>query len=302
MDKKVVRIFWIANLLTLAIVAFFLAGGAGRLFVGGSNVDVDRPRRDASVFVKDAPSDGEVDPWQRGRDAILERHLFESAFRIGGPALEQNYPLVPPPGDGPTMLCSDSGIRLLGIVAVLDDQTQSAAAVDDGKKSWVCNVGDTIGTWVVSGMTWRYLILTGAEDQCVVDLFETGAGKARGDKRPSGAIEEAVRSISDTEKVVARDFLMQVMADPFKFAKHASVRPHKVNGNVDGFELKRFNRNGPVASLGAEVGDVIHSVNGVPLTDLTGTMEALSTLGTTDHFTLSVTRNGKPLEINVAVN
>jgi type II secretory pathway component PulC len=76
-------------------------------------------------------------------------------------------------------------------------------------------------------------------------------------------------------------------------SKLARARPHNdESGNADGYRLSGVRRNEELYQLGIRSGDVIHSVNGKPLTDMTGAMSALQQLQSGSDFQFEITRRG----------
>ena len=62
------------------------------------------------------------------------------------------------------------------------------------------------------------------------------------------------------------------------------------SGSPDGFRLSGIRRNSLGSKLGIKTGDVVHSVNGKPLTNAKVAMEAWQTLQNDSRFSFEITR------------
>ena len=70
---------------------------------------------------------------------------------------------------------------------------------------------------------------------------------------------------------------------------------------VAGAVVTRVSDKGPAATAGLQAGDVITSVDGVEVTDARGVFYRLTTKGVGQTAKLSVTRKGKPVEVQMAL-
>lgn len=96
----------------------------------------------------------------------------------------------------------------------------------------------------------------------------------------------------------ARDALLEGAAD---WMKTVSVRPEKLGGEVVGLRVVGVAAGSPVEGLGIHAGDVLQSVNGVPLTTPERMLEALGRLRTSARITVGVVRAGHELQVDYDV-
>ncbi len=315
MEKLLTKYFWIFNLVTLAAVAYFLAGGTAQIVAG--KVETLLPETPA------LPKTAKKAPASRPRmslappngDAILSRNIFDSeegpiprrdepppVISTGGTPIDPNaLPIVP---------CTDNKVKVLATVASSDDVDWSFASVDVGGTPTLFRVGDEVNDRVVSGITWRYLFLRGSADECYVDMFgdpnakpptrtstPAPAAAAKGD----GQYADRIRKVSDTESEIDRSLVTELLADPTKFIRSVRVRPYRQGGKTTGYKLRRFSQNSPLALLGAQKGDIIHKVNGVELTSVDKALGAYQNMRNANDLSFSITRGGKPMELKVSV-
>ena len=69
------------------------------------------------------------------------------------------------------------------------------------------------------------------------------------------------------------------------------------DGEFDGYRLSAIRRNTLADQLGIKNGDIIHSVNGQPLTSVQSAMGAYNTLKSEGNFCFEITRRGSPVEL-----
>ncbi len=82
----------------------------------------------------------------------------------------------------------------------------------------------------------------------------------------------------------------------------ARALPHRGDdGRVDGLRLIGVRGGSLLAELGVENGDVIHAVNGYPLTSTESAMQAYEDLSDATSFRLQLSRRGTPVELEIDV-
>jgi general secretion pathway protein C len=82
----------------------------------------------------------------------------------------------------------------------------------------------------------------------------------------------------------------------------AASEPYVENGKIKGFRLFQFEPGSIFEKLGMQDGDIVESINGVPLNDVARTIQFLNGLKAERDVELSVVRNGKPVKLNLNVN
>ncbi|MDJ0761860.1 MAG: type II secretion system protein GspC [Myxococcota bacterium] len=317
MEKLLTKYFWILNVVTLGAVAYLLSSGTGELIA--EKITSTLPKIEQKKTRAPRPMASASSTWSipDGKD-ILERNIFDSTFdplAVDEALSEDIDPEDIPdtiPGDLPIVPCTDANIKLIATVASKRQTDWSFASVSEGKEQRLCRVGDEVANRTVSGITWRYIFLRGQTDECFIDLY--GDQKAlknppKPPRRPPPSkanpdeedLANGIQNISETEKVVDRSVVDKLLSNPTSFIRSVRVRPHRKDGKVVGFKLRRFRPNSPLAMLGAKRGDVIHSVNGIDLTSVDKALGAYQSLRTAGNLTFSITRNGKPTEINVKI-
>jgi general secretion pathway protein C len=79
------------------------------------------------------------------------------------------------------------------------------------------------------------------------------------------------------------------------------VQAHFEKGKPAGFLISKVRKDSFVSRLGAKEGDIIRAVNGKKIDSVQKAFRLYNTLKNSKSVTMSITRNGKPVNINFAV-
>lgn len=100
-----------------------------------------------------------------------------------------------------------------------------------------------------------------------------------------------VQKVGNNKYVVDQAVLDEILANPEKLYTQVRVTPHKdSNGDIDGYRMTGIRRKSLFYKLGVKNGDIVHSVNGQPLTSLSAAMDAYNSLGNSRAFSFDITR------------
>jgi type II secretion system protein C len=147
-------------------------------------------------------------------------------------------------------------------------------------------------------------------DATILEIGQTHIRVRRADGRlesigfpgaPSGAAPEAqepasegIQRVETGRFAVPRAALARILEDPQQLAAEARAVPHEgPDGRVDGYRLSGIRQRSTLHQLGIRNGDVVHGMNGQPLTSLTDAMGALEALRSQEAFTFELTRRTK---------
>jgi membrane-associated protease RseP (regulator of RpoE activity) len=86
-----------------------------------------------------------------------------------------------------------------------------------------------------------------------------------------------------------------------KVLMEASSEPVMENGQIVGFRLFQFEENSMFHKLGMKDGDVVTEINGVPLNNVTRTVQLLNGLRGENAVKVKVVRNGTPTSLDLSV-
>ena len=111
-----------------------------------------------------------------------------------------------------------------------------------------------------------------------------------------------IEKVSDTEFIVPRDLLDKQLADLEGLSQMGRALLHRgPDGEFDGYRLSAIRRGSLPDQLGIRNGDVIHSVNDMPLSSVQGAMTAFQTLQNESGFSFEVTRRGQTVSMGYQV-
>jgi general secretion pathway protein C len=74
--------------------------------------------------------------------------------------------------------------------------------------------------------------------------------------------------------------------------------PHEENGEVIGFKVYGIRRDSLFGKLGLENGDLIQSINDIPMTGADKALQAYGRLRMADRISITVTRRGQAITMN----
>jgi general secretion pathway protein C len=117
----------------------------------------------------------------------------------------------------------------------------------------------------------------------------------------SGATQGIVRTGPDSFALdrSARDALIEGAAD---LMRSIAVRPETHGDDVLGLRVAMLKPGTPLDNLGIRAGDVLQSVDGIPLGSPDRMLEAYARVRTEERFRLVVLREGRPLQLDYQVH
>lgn len=232
-------------------------------------------------------------------DAILARNIFDHT-KVGVTA-EDGEPCEGEDCDG---VRSDLPVVLLATLVAQPAEFSSALLFDENKKeAWGYGVGDKIlDAEIVTISEDRVVVKRGDGSQEFIEVGDAERPERTASASNDSSGDEGIMKEGDDSYVVSRDLVDNALSNLDDLAKMARARPHKdADGNVDGFRLSGVRRNKLVYQLGIRSGDVVHSVNGQPLTSIQEAMGALTTMQNGSSFSFEISRRGerKTMSYNV---
>jgi general secretion pathway protein C len=306
MEKILTRYFWIFNLAALAAAAFFCASGVGAIIASSFSAMLPGAADERPAALQQRPRTSLRSFTRPDGTPILERNIFDS---LVGPVLPglNDTDGAPAIGDGemPLVPCPAGQLKLLSTVASSNDAAWSFATVSNAGVTDLYRVGSLLDNRTVTAISWRYVLLRGTADECYLDLFGEEGSLVRQPKPTGSADDQAIASgievNGENERTVTRAIVDEALANPTKFARSVRVRPYMKDGETKGFRLRRIEKGSPLEMLGAQRGDVIHSVNGIDLTSVDKALAAYQSLRSDNKLTFQITRRGKPAELVINI-
>lgn len=309
MEKFLSRYSWVLILAALAAIAFFSAQGVGEIVASSASEMLPGKAEAKRAVALLPPRTSRHASARPDGTAILERNIFDSIVGPVLPGAEDEEAGPQPAGDGelPLVPCPSGSLKLLSTVASSNNAAWSFATVRSGQQTALYRVGDQLDGRTVVAISWRFLLLRGTSDDCYLDLYgEEGALTRATPARQSGApsdqsLAAGIEVNSETERTVKRELVDDALANPTKFARSVRVRPYTQDGENKGFRLRKIEKGSPLELLGAQRGDIIHAVNGVPLTSVDAALAAYQNLRSENRLTFSITRRGQTMDLVINI-
>ncbi|MEN0062643.1 MAG: type II secretion system protein GspC [Myxococcota bacterium] len=227
-------------------------------------------------------------------DGIMRRNIFDvSVIESWDPQPEESAG-----GAQETPL----RVRLLGTVVANDPRFSSALiASEDEPYSKGYSIGDALADRTIVEIIKGKVKLErsdGAFEWLSIDDEEGKRVTASTQREPEGDDDSGVQQTSDNRFSVSRDLFDKYINDMESITKLGRALLHRgPDGSFDGYRLAAIRRNTLADQLGIKNGDIIHSVNGEPLTSLQAAMNAYNTMQSESNFCFEITRRRKPVEL-----
>ena len=238
---------------------------------------------------------------QRYLDDIMKRNIFDhnnvGKVDDGGPKCE-----------GPDCehgAKSDLPVVLIATKVTDPDMYSSAYIMDENsKESKVYHIDSQLLDAKIERIYTRRVVVVrgdGTREYIAMDGDEKiDSGKPR--SAAASGDGDGPTKVSDDEYDIPREIIDNAIGNIDSLAKMARARPHKDDsGNVDGYRLSGIRRGKLPYKLGIKNGDIVHSVNGIPLTSTQEALNAWQSLQNEANFTFEITRRGqkKTMKYNV---
>jgi general secretion pathway protein C len=294
---------WAATGGVIAVVALALAFGADQglglllaLPEGASVIDAVAPASDASQPRRSRTRDSSRALSKNTYlDPILRRNIFDSTA-VGSTAAAD----VDPGIDGRR---SSLDVTLLATV-VAEPASFSSALISSGDRGNAevrgYGIGDELlGEATVVRIEQKKVVLR--RNDGTIEYIDMGGEGAKGggssrrsSKTPEGEDEAGITKTGDYSWEVDESVISGALGNIDSLISQVRATPHKgPDGEIDGFRLSAIRRGSLLQKLGIKNGDVIHGVNGTPLTSATGAMGAFQSMQSERSFSFDVTRRNQ---------
>jgi general secretion pathway protein C len=272
------RIFTLANLLLVAIAAYFAVAIFYAIVTAGLDVG---PAPAAAVARQ---PEFEPEPAQSPADyrIIVERNLFKSG----------NQAIATKGAPGPDidkLKETDLKVKLWGTVFGQDGRV--AAVIEDQKtrEQMLYRPGDSIQNASIKMVLREKVVLTVDGRDEVLSMEEPGVAKAGAPMaaaRPPGT--EAVQQVTVPEEQVEK-----AMENLSELMTQATFRPYLEDGHPAGISITGIKPNAIFRRLRLRNGDVITGVNGQQIESVEDAMRVFGSLTTEGPMQVSIKRRGR---------
>lgn len=276
------RYQWLVHLAILTVFIWVIAGIVWSI-TGHVFYKLPKPDRSGGVMVE-SPRRRPVD---RGSyDIIKTRGLFDiqtkGAPPAGGVDQDRDRPIA------------EMGIILKGTIT--GPEALARAIIDDKGKQQLYKIGDEImGARVLAIFRNKVIMeVNGQEQQLVPE--EPGGRKARGGPGAGRAMPASLQG-----NMPPSGDMTDAMQNMEQFLGKARVVPYFKQGEPYGFRISNVDNDSPLYGVGVRSGDVIRSVNGIPVRSPEDAFKAYQQLGNLSSVQIELERGGSSLSVTVPV-
>lgn len=286
-----VKIARAISLVILTYIAYLLAQITWQLFDNNpsftsysDNEIADNPSRQSSVDI----------------DQLIALNLF------GKVNVKPNQPAIDIENVPETKL----NLTLSGVVAS-SSADAAAAVIENNGTQETYGIGDKItGTRARLNQVHADRVIieqSGRKETLMLDGFDFKKPTKRKFSEPllsnkAPAIESNENRVIDQRDNIdlalqAKNLKEDIITNPENIASYLSIMPKRVNNQIVGFDLKPGRDEAFFKASGLKYGDVAVQMNGLDLTDISQTQQALELLKIEQEISLLVERNGELTEI-----
>jgi general secretion pathway protein C len=164
-------------------------------------------------------------------------------------------------------------------------------------------------TRVVHGQRRSFLVVLFAGAVALAPLA-SGAGdkpvratkaKAPCPQAQSETQQWSIRKTGPRAYAMPRAELEVMLGGPGSMSRSARIVPEQRDGKLSGFRLYSIRPEGPFAKLGLQNGDLLVSVNGLPIMTPERALEIYARLKNADHIALAIERDGQPITLEYTI-
>lgn len=283
---------WLGAMGTTRIASSYLTLPEDASLIDPSGAAVDAPL--AEEGGANTPSPPPRSPRRKTKnsyiDTIVARSMFDST-KIGA---EPEGPVV----TGDERPSSLKVILMATIVAEPADY--SSALIAENKDSGGLGYGindDLLGEATIVAIEPKKVIIK-RNDGTIEYIAMGGDEPKKKDTKTTTTADSSgddeVQAVGPNKYVVSQDTIDRILENPEQLYTQVRVVPHKnKDGEIDGYRLSGIRRKSFFYKLGVKNGDIVHSVNGKPLTSMGAAMDAYNSLSSAKDFSFDITRRNK---------
>jgi type II secretion system protein C len=228
---------------------------------------------------------------------ILDRNIFDAS------AIGQTTTTT---GIDSDEVRTDLNVTLIGTIVALPEEFSSALIADSAKNAKPKGYGlndKLMDAEIIKIEPDRVTLRRANGDIEVLVMSGETERPVRTASRPgTGDDDEGIEKVSETSFVVDRDVVDRYLGDLDSLARMGRAIPHRgPDGEIDGYRLSGIRRRTVGEKLGIKNGDIVHAVNGHPLTSMQGAMSAYTSLQSEASFNFEVTRRGQKMTLEYEI-
>ena len=185
--------------------------------------------------------------------------------------------------------------------------------LDDGDKAPFILKGDNYRGYTLKAIDSDKAVFVKGKGEYLLYLLygkaDTGRHPSREEHRPQ-PVKTPVRDAKDAagtyngaihDGIIARELVNDLLMNPFNEMKKVRLRAKFENGSPLGIEVQWLAKDSLLGELGVKKGDVVQSINSVPISNMGDISNAINSLMGGDRFEVEVLREGEKVPLTYAV-
>lgn len=222
---------------------------------------------------------------------------------------KENAPQIAAPVEVVVEDAPETKLNLTLTGAVASTQEGSGAAIIENKgQQNTYGIGEKIeGTsaFVQQVLNDRIIIKNGAKlETLMLDGFDFDEQNAKRERSSATRPSSPSRTVSNNRRAAAVDdevneAISQARQDVNSFTEIVTLAPLKDNGEMLGFRANPGRNAKLFKKVGLEPNDLIIDINGIDVTDVRQSVEAMQVLRSSDYLDITVVRNDEPITISI---
>lgn len=230
-------------------------------------------------------------------------------FALFGPESESAAAAAAARRASPVKPAEPVRLTLYGTVASDDPDTSLAVLAAKGGKAEIYRVGDELqrGVSLKSVNAWYVTVSAGGEDQ-VIPMIEASELPDRpvppmpsvASRDRSAANERLINSPEVVEKL--RGYKSALGTNPLSLMDKLRAYPVQRGGVPYGIRVRPGTDRALLGQIGLRSGDILITLNGVPLHDVKNLPDVLAQLKARSEFNMEIERAGKRQELRVVMD
>jgi len=175
-------------------------------------------------------------------------------------------------------------------------------------------VGQAVGTETLKRVEGTRAFLSNGPGTRTLDVLYAGAGGGtsappprpaprRSEPRPATPAQNGITApAGGQDGIIERETINNLLMDPYQELNRVRLRPKIAeDGSPLGIEAQWLRKDSLLLSMGLKSGDVIHSVNDIPIRTTSDIVNAMNSLLNSDRFVIAFFREGTDSEVAYSV-
>lgn len=190
-----------------------------------------------------------------------------------------------------------ASMLVAGTVSGNQSFARAVIKAKDKEEAEEYRVGQKLGDWKILRIDWHSITLGAANSSFTVEIGETiEEAMKRLPSIDSSTFEKGNKegtAISHKPTTLSRTDIDRILRNPVSIYENAKFGPNLENGKISGMKIYQVARTHIFSQLGAENGDIIKRVNGMPLGETEKMLEIWSAIKVAQKIQVDLDRKGE---------